>query len=282
VAWNQHAGRLTVQHASHRPSQSIDSDTLRPRSNSYASTADTILRPRGNSEVDPITAAKKYDDVPLTEALTPDPRSEADFQIDDNRFAFSPGQLNKMQNPKSLAAYYALGGLQGLEQGLRTDLTAGLSVDESRLDGTVTFQQVAPSLDSRRPSTSKSPPESSPASVGPVSTSDGIPYEDRVRVFSQNILPARQSTGFFKLFWIAYNDKIIILLTIAAIVSLSLGIYETLDGGHGVEWVEGVAICVAILIVTVVTAANDWQKERQFAKLNKRVSLSRAPGPYSS
>lgn len=217
-------------------------------------------------------AAKAYDDVPLAEALTPDPRNEADFQITDNRFAFSPGQLNKMQNPKSLAAFYAVGGLQGLEQGLRTDLTAGLSVDEGRLEGAVAFQQVAPSLDSKRPPTSKSPQEASPTVAMPVSMGDGTPFEDRVRVFSQNRLPARKSTGFFKLFWIAYNDKIIILLTIAAIVSLSLGIYETLDGGTGVDWVEGVAICVAILIVTIVTAANDWQKERQFAKLNKRVS----------
>jgi Ca2+-transporting ATPase len=97
-------------------------------------------------------------------------------------------------------------------------------------------------------------------------------FEDRIRFFSENKLPARKSIGFFKLFWIAYNDKIIILLTIAAVISLSLGIYESVDGGTGVEWVEGVAICVAILIVTIVTAANDWQKEKQFAKLNKRVS----------
>lgn len=222
-------------------------------------------------------AAKAYDDVPLAEALTPDPRNEVDFQINDNRFAFSPGQLNKMQNPKSLAAFYALGGLQGLEQGLRTDLTAGLSVDEGRLEGSVAFQQVAPSLDSKRPLSSKSPQKTSPTEAVPVSTGDGTPFQDRVRVFSQNRLPARKSTGFLKLFWIAYNDKIIILLTIAAIVSLSLGIYETVDGGTGVDWVEGVAICVAILIVTIVTAANDWQKERQFAKLNKRVS----PHPFS-
>jgi Ca2+-transporting ATPase len=72
----------------------------------------------------------------------------------------------------------------------------------------------------------------------------------------------------------AYNDKIIILLTIAASISLSLGIYETVDEGHGVDWVEGVAIVVAIAIVTLVTALNDWQKERRFAELNKRVSHS--------
>lgn len=217
-------------------------------------------------------AAKAYDDVPLAQALTPDPRNEADFRIDDNRFAFSPGHLNKMQNPKSLAAFYALGGLQGLEQGLRTDLSAGLSVDEGRLEGSVAFQQVAPPLDSKDPPTNKSSHEANRTVAMPISTRDGAPFEDRTRVFSQNRLPARKSTSFLKLLWTAYNDKIIILLTIAAIVSLSLGIYETVDGGTGVDWVEGVAICVAILIVTIVTAANDWQKERQFAKLNKRVS----------
>jgi Ca2+-transporting ATPase len=226
------------------------------------------MRSRANS-VDPTQAGKAFDDVPLSEALKPDPRDEVDFHVDDNRFAFSPGQLNKMQNPKSLAAFYALGGLQGLERGLRTDLNAGLSVDEGRLEGTVDFQQVTPPLYEKCPSISK-PTVETP--VVPVSSGEGSPFEDRVRVFSENRLPARKSTGFLKLLWIAYNDKIIILLTIAAIVSLSLGIYETVDGGTGVDWVEGVAICVAILIVTVVTAANDWQKERQFAKLNKRVS----------
>ncbi|OOQ87910.1 Calcium-transporting ATPase 2 [Penicillium brasilianum] len=269
MAWKTDPSRLMVQQPSHKPSSSIDGETLRARSDSFASSAGLTMRSRANS-VDPTQADKAFDDVPLSDALKPDPRDVADFQIDDNRFAFSPGQLNKMQNPKSLAAFYVLGGLQGLEQGLRTDLNAGLSVDEGRLEGAVTFQQVTPPLyPEKRPSISK-PSLSAQATPVPVSSSGGSPFEDRIRVFSENRLPARKSTGFLKLLWIAYNDKIIILLTIAAIVSLSLGIYETIDGGTGVDWVEGVAICVAILIVTVVTAANDWQKERQFAKLNKR------------
>jgi Ca2+-transporting ATPase len=215
--------------------------------------------------------------VPLSEALTPDPRNEADFLIENNRFAFSPGQLNKMQNPKSLAAFHALGGLQGLERGLRTDLSAGLSNDEVALEGTVDFQQVTPPLYNKRPSISKPPLDEDLTTSAPASAGQGSPFEDRIRVFSENRLPARKSTGFLKLFWIAYNDKIIILLTIAAVVSLSLGIYETVDAGTGVDWVEGVAICVAILIVTVVTAVNDWQKERQFSKLNKKVCDNKTP-----
>lgn len=272
MAWNPDPARLMVHNASHRPSQSIDGDTLRPRADSFASSADTMVRSRANSEVDPAHTSKDvYDDVSLADALKPDPRNETDFQVEDNRFAFSPGQLNKMQNPKSLAAFHALGGLQGLERGLRTDLNAGLSIDEACLEGKVEFQDVAPAA--QHTSTGKSPSTPVTSAPAPVSSGNGSPFEDRIRVFSRNKLPARKSTGFLKLFWAAYNDKIIILLTIAAVVSLSLGIYETVSEGSGVDWVEGVAICVAILIVTVVTAANDWQKERQFAKLNKRVSL---------
>ncbi|RHZ74471.1 hypothetical protein CDV55_108505 [Aspergillus turcosus] len=261
------SNRLMVQNDPPRTPNSIDGDTLRPRSESFASNADTIARSRANSE---LTLSKEsYDDVPLSEALTPDPRNEQDFRVENNKFAFSPGQLNKMLNPKSLAAFQALGGLRGLERGLRTDLTSGLSEDETLLDGTVDFQEVTSSDEkfSKRNSRTAAAAPAAPPTAG-----SGSRFQDRVRVFSQNKLPARKSTGFLKLLWFAYNDKIIILLTIAAIISLSLGIYETVDEGHGVDWIEGVAICVAILIVTVVTAANDWQKERQFAKLNKRNS----------
>jgi Ca2+-transporting ATPase len=95
-------------------------------------------------------------------------------------------------------------------------------------------------------------------------------FEDRLRVYKDNRLPERKPDGILTLIWRAYNDKILILLTIAAVVSLALGIYESVSGESGVDWVEGVAICVAIIIVVTVGAANDWQKERQFVKLNKR------------
>ncbi|CAF5007623.1 unnamed protein product, partial [Rotaria sp. Silwood1] len=37
------------------------------------------------------------------------------------------------------------------------------------------------------------------------------------------------------------------------------------------EWIEGVAILVAVLVVVFVTAFNDWRKERQFRGLQKLV-----------
>lgn len=238
------------------PSQSF-SDNTRYRSSSFASTLPGLsLRVPSTATTEVEKETEAYDDVPLSEALTPDARYANDFIVKKNKFAFSPGQLNKMINPKSLAAFTALGGLEGLVHGLRSDLATGLSLDESSLPGRVSVDGVS--------QTSFDDPSNG-------DSVDEIPYCDRIRVFGKNKLPDQKTNGFFKLFWIAYKDKIIILLTIAAVVSLALGVYEALSGGPKVSWIEGVAICVAILIVTVVTAANDWQKERQFAKLNRRV-----------
>ncbi|KAI1971670.1 plasma membrane calcium [Ophidiomyces ophidiicola] len=244
---------------------SMDGETLRSRANSFNSNVET-LRSRSNSTTHGDPDHLPYDDVPLSEALKPDQRNEKDFEVENNPFAFTPGHLNKMLNPKSLAAFRALGGPQGLERGLRTDLIAGLSIDEDKLQGTITFDD-ATKHDTKKDNYGDAGP--SDASHSAASTGDSK-FSDRIRVFEQNRLPERKADGFFVLLWRAYNDKIIILLTIAAVVSLSLGIYETFSGGSSVEWIEGVAICVAILIVTIVTAANDWQKERQFMKLNRR------------
>lgn len=76
------------------------------------------------------------------DALKPDPGTEQDFQVDDNPFAFSPGQLGKMYDPKSLAAFYALGGLAGIAKGLRTNLESGLNVDEQHISDAVSFDDA--------------------------------------------------------------------------------------------------------------------------------------------
>jgi P-type Ca2+ transporter type 2C len=206
-----------------------------------------------------------YDSV--EDALRPDPGTEKDFDVPNNPFAYTPGQLNKLLNPKSLSVYKALGGLRGLEKGLRTNLRAGLSVDEIHLDGQVSFDEA--SQVAEKPAGYDDVPLERKDSAAIRREVKGQ-FEDRLRVFRDNRLPEKKADGILILIWRAYNDKILILLTIAAVISLSLGIYETVSGGSGVDWVEGVAICVAIAIVVTVGAANDYQKERQFIKLNKR------------
>jgi len=215
------------------------------------------------------------------EALTPDPGTEEDFEVVDNSFAFSQGQLNKLINPKNLSAFYALGGLSGLVKGLRTDRKAGLSVDESDLDGTVSFEEAKaaarkptspPAYDSKPPLARVDSKESS-VSVRRPSPDDT--FYDRKRVFKDNRLPVKKGKNLLQLMWITYNDKVLILLSIAAAISLGVGLYQTFGTKHDaehppIEWVEGVAIIIAILIVVIVGSLNDWQKEQQFVKLNKK------------
>lgn len=263
---------LSVKVPSSPAATSLDGETLRSRSNSFLSSAETA-RSRANSDVGTVNSKYEGEEVTEEEALRPDNGTEKDFVVENNPFAFSPGQLNKLLNPKSLPAYKALGGIRGLERGLRTDLVAGLGVDETSLHGKVTFEEAVTS------SMSNPRVEHEPIPIpGAVASNHQLRdrYNDRIRIFKDNRLPAKKPTSIWKLLWKAYNDKILILLTAAAVISLALGLYETFGQPRApgetlpLDWVEGVAICVAIFIVVVVTAINDYQKEKQFVKLNKK------------
>ena len=199
----------------------------------------------------------------------------------DNRFAFTPTQLYKLITAQSIAALDAFGGLQGLAAGLRTDTSAGLSVDEQELEGTITFDEaVAAGRENRSPN------------IGPgealgrhdsfhlsdidldLGRSDAQQqYKDRRRIFGTNRLPKAKQKSFLALAWIAFNDKLIFLLTISATISLALGIYESVDAEDAAgktQWVDGVTVVVAILVIVFASAATDWKKNRKFAKLNER------------
>ena len=213
--------------------------------------------------------------LPDKEALVPDPGTEADFERDNNPFAFAPGHMTKLLNPKSLGAFHAMGGLVGLEKGLRTDRNSGLSVDEQNLDGSISFEEATAAASS--PAESEATKVAAPRTQEHVGTGTGTKgsFDDRKRIFNDNRLPERKAKNIFQLAWMAYNDKILILLTVAAVIALALGIYQAVGQPHppgepGVEWVEGVAIIVAIVVVVSVGAVNDWQKERQFVKLNRK------------
>lgn len=212
--------------------------------------------------VSPGNASTIVEDIQAS--LRPDPGTEADFNVDNNPFAFSPGQLNKLLNPKSLAAFQALGGLQGIALGLQSDIHAGLSVDEAAVTRHVSFDEAVHGQSSAQHKESDHP------------HTGGQPFQDRVRVYGRNTLPPKGATPLWKLVWNAYNDTVLIVLTVAAAISLALGLYETFGASHPpgsptpVDWVEGCAICIAIVIVVLVTALNDWQKEKAFVRLNAK------------
>lgn len=77
-------------------------------------------------------------------------------------------------------------------------------------------------------------------------------------------IPQPEQETWLELFLGAFNDPTLIVLMISATVSLLIGLYD--DPVHG--WIEGAAILLAVMIVAVVTATNDYNKEKQFRKLN--------------
>ena len=62
------------------------------------------------------------------------------------------------------------------------------------------------------------------------------------------------------------------MLMAAALVSTVLGAAVPEEREQN-AWVEGVAIWVAVFVVSLVGAGNDWHKDRQFQKLNSQKDI---------
>uniref|UniRef100_A0A8B9LIH1 Calcium-transporting ATPase n=1 Tax=Astyanax mexicanus TaxID=7994 RepID=A0A8B9LIH1_ASTMX len=116
---------------------------------------------------------------------------------------------------------------------------------------------------------------------------DPADLEKRKEVFGQNFIPPKKPKTFLQLVWEALQDVTLIILEIAAIISLGLSFYQPPGGdteacgnvSGGVEdegeaeagWIEGAAILLSVLCVVIVTAFNDWSKEKQFRGLQSRI-----------
>eukprot|EP00566_Odontella_aurita_P004195 CAMPEP_0113570806 /NCGR_PEP_ID=MMETSP0015_2-20120614/25194_1 /TAXON_ID=2838 /ORGANISM="Odontella" /LENGTH=1141 /DNA_ID=CAMNT_0000473669 /DNA_START=256 /DNA_END=3681 /DNA_ORIENTATION=- /assembly_acc=CAM_ASM_000160 len=89
--------------------------------------------------------------------------------------------------------------------------------------------------------------------------------ERRRELYGCNSLPSAPPQTFWQLFVDTFDDTTVQILMVAAIVSLAIGMYEDPSTGY----VEGVAILAAVLVVSVVTAVNDYEKEKQFRALSE-------------
>ncbi|XP_041080649.1 plasma membrane calcium-transporting ATPase 2 isoform X2 [Polyodon spathula] len=124
------------------------------------------------------------------------------------------------------------------------------------------------------------------------SPTDGLPnnaadLDKRKEVYGQNFIPPKKPKTFLQLIWEALQDVTLIILELAAIISLGLSFYQ--PPGEGIEacgsasagvedegeseagWIEGAAILLSVACVVIVTAFNDWSKEKQFRGLQSRI-----------
>lgn len=104
----------------------------------------------------------------------------------------------------------------------------------------------------------------------------------RRKEFGSNYIEPKKPKAFYLFIWEAFQDLTLIILTIAAIVSLGLSFYhapKTSENGtvvedptKGLEWIEGAAILAAVVVIVLVTAVNNWSKEKQFRGLQKTIA----------
>ncbi|KAJ7994453.1 hypothetical protein DPEC_G00249420 [Dallia pectoralis] len=112
--------------------------------------------------------------------------------------------------------------------------------------------------------------------------------EKRKEVFGQNLIPPKKPKTFLELIWEALQDVTLIILEVAALISLGLSFYQPPGGDTGDScgaaaggaedegeaesgWIEGAAILLSVACVVLVTAFNDWSKEKQFRGLQSRI-----------
>ncbi|KAK3564632.1 hypothetical protein QTP86_024257 [Hemibagrus guttatus] len=129
----------------------------------------------------------------------------------------------------------------------------------------------------------------------------------RKEEFGKNFIPPKKPKTFLQLVWEALQDVTLIILEVAAMISLGLSFYNPSDAEReinsslpalwlcpgltvlsvvdcgraaaGVEddteaetgWIEGAAILLSVACVVLVTAFNDWSKEKQFRGLQNRI-----------
>jgi len=81
--------------------------------------------------------------------------------------------------------------------------------------------------------------------------------------YGKNEFPEPPFEGFWAQFFETFQDPILIILIIAAVVSFAVGLSEDPSTG----WIDGISIVIAILLVAFVTAGNNYNKELQFRAL---------------
>jgi Ca2+ transporting ATPase len=90
----------------------------------------------------------------------------------------------------------------------------------------------------------------------------------RIHKYSSNKRPEPKRMSFLQYCWEAFGDLILRILAILGLLSLAIGV-SPISSHPETEWIDGFAIILAVCIVVLVTAYNDYQKSKKFDQLQK-------------
>jgi Ca2+ transporting ATPase len=83
--------------------------------------------------------------------------------------------------------------------------------------------------------------------------------EERDMIFGTNKKKPFKRTSFLRLLWAALDDLMLKVLVVAAVISIVISMI--FEHNKSIAWIEGAAILVAVAVVSLVTAYNDYKKE---------------------
>ena len=92
-------------------------------------------------------------------------------------------------------------------------------------------------------------------------------FEGREEAFGSNKVFVEPVPHFCSYVWEALKDLMVRILIVAAIVSIVLGC--TFSDDPSKDWIDGVSIVIAVLVVVLVGSITDYQKEKKFHELNE-------------
>ena len=89
-----------------------------------------------------------------------------------------------------------------------------------------------------------------------------VEVEERRRRFGSNIITPPQRDPWWKLFLEKFDDPVIRILLIAAVIAIGLGVI------HG-EYLEGLGIITAVMLATTLAFVNEYKAAKEFDILNQ-------------
>ncbi|XP_078170730.1 calcium-transporting ATPase 5, plasma membrane-type-like [Carex rostrata] len=95
---------------------------------------------------------------------------------------------------------------------------------------------------------------------------DESDVSNRKAAFGSNTYPRKKGKNILVFLWEACQDLTLVILMVAAVISLVLGIKTE---GIKEGWYDGASIAFAVILVIVVTATSDYKQSLQFQNLNE-------------
>ena len=94
--------------------------------------------------------------------------------------------------------------------------------------------------------------------------------ENREEVFGSNKIFIKPLPSFYSFLKEALSDKMIIILIISSIVEIGISLFNIFikNESNNMEWLDGISIIIAIIVVVMVGSITNYKKEMKFHDLN--------------